>query len=874
MVAQGHRQEEGIDYDEVFAPVARIEAIRLFLAFASFMGFTVYQMEVKSAFYMALLKRRFMLTNLQVLWIQNFQLEFTRFKRGTIDKTLFIKKMKNDILLVQVYVDDIIFGSTKESLSTKFEQLMHKRFQMSSMGELTFFLASTPMETHKPLLQDTAGTYVNVHLYRSMIGSLMYLTSSRLDIMFAVCACSRFQVQPKASHMHAVKRIFRYLKGQPTLGLWYPKDSPMDLIAYSDSDYAGASIDRKSITGGCQFLGCRLISWQCKKQTIVANSTTEAKYIIASNCRRHVGDEAVHKELGDRMERAATTASSFEAEQDSGSGPRKRESEIGDGKALWRNFKLVLVSSKNPTIYASFIKQFWTTATSSTNVNGEVELTASIDGQAKTITEASLRRHLKLEDNGGITSLPNTEIFEQLALMGYATDSDKLTFQKVTRGYSSDDIPLFSSMITAPDTSPSRITSSPSLSPQHTPVSAPSTSPPPITETSPTTEEPALIPHESPLQSVHSLGRDEGSVSLNELMDLVTQLTNKVGGLENELKNTKKVYGTAITKLAKRVKKLEMQVKTGKASRRTKIVLSEDEAVEEDSSKQGRSLIEELDMDADISLVPPHAEIQEKISDETEVLLEEEEATEIVQDQGSGEKGEQEVSTADTALNTANVPISTASETPQVSTAAGSLKLGHEEAIRLQEQINEEERKRIARDAEIAKQLQEEYDKAGKKEAVTEVDTAHVIDWNDPSVIRYHALQNTPRSVVEVRKNMMVYLKNQGGYKMKDFKGMSYDDIRPIFKKEQLNQMIIIVQDEGMNVEALQTKYPIIGWEVYSEDTMQFWKIIIVGNHTEIYQVFKDMLKNFDREDLDKLWSLVQERYNSSGLAEDKEIEL
>ncbi|GKA30281.1 hypothetical protein Tco_0716586 [Tanacetum coccineum] len=181
-------------------------------------------------------------------------------------------------------------------------------------------------------------------------------------------------------------------------------------------------------------------------------------------------------------------------------------------------YSTLITLTENLTIYALFIKQFWTTATSNTNINGEVELTASIDGQAKTITEASLRRHLKLEDKGGIISLPNTEIFEQLASQRYATDSDKLTFQKVTRGYSGDDIPLFSSMITAPDTSPSRIMSSPSLSPQHTP-------------------------------------------------------------------NTKKVYGTAIPKLAKRVKKLEMQVKTGKASRRIKIVLSEDEAVEEDSSK-------------------------------------------------------------------------------------------------------------------------------------------------------------------------------------------------------------------------------------------------------------------------------------------------
>ncbi|GKC78377.1 hypothetical protein Tco_1129151 [Tanacetum coccineum] len=333
--------------------------------------------------------------------------------------------------------------------------------------------------------------------------------------------------------------------------------------------------------------------------------------------------------------------------------------------------------------------------------------------------------------------------------------------KRVTRGYSGKYIPLFPSMITAPKTSPSRITSSPSLSPQHTPVSAPSTSPPPITETTPNAEEPASMPHESPLQSVQSLGRDEGSVSLNEFMDLVTQLTNKVGSLENELTNTKKVYGSAITKLVKRVKKLEKQVKTSKARRKTKIVLSKDEAVEEDSSKHGRSLIEELEMDTDISLVPPHEKIQEKASDETEVT------------------------TADTALNTASAPFSTASATPEVSTAAENLVYIRRSAEKRKdkEQIDKEERKMIARDAKIAKQLQEEYDKAGKKEVVTKVDTVHVIDWNDPYVIRYHALQNRPRSVAEVRKNMMVYLKNQGGYKMKDYKGRSKYEQRPMFTK-------------------------------------------------------------------------------------------
>ncbi|GKE23977.1 hypothetical protein Tco_1435489 [Tanacetum coccineum] len=144
------------------------------------------------------------------------------------------------------------------------------------------------METHKPLLKDADGEDVDEHMYRSMIGSLMYLTSSRPNIMFAICVRTRFQVNLKVSYLYVVKGIFRYLKGQPKLGLWYLKDSPFDLVAYTDSDYAGASLDRKSTTGGCQFLGCRLISWQCKKQIVVANSTTEAEYVAASSCYSQV----------------------------------------------------------------------------------------------------------------------------------------------------------------------------------------------------------------------------------------------------------------------------------------------------------------------------------------------------------------------------------------------------------------------------------------------------------------------------------------------------------------------------------------------------------------------------------------------------------
>ncbi|GJX80901.1 DNA-directed DNA polymerase [Tanacetum coccineum] len=310
LVAQGHTQEEGIDYDDVFSLVARIEATRLFLAYASLWGFEDPDFPDK------------------VYKVVTTLYGLHQAPRACQDK----------------YVGEIL-----------------RRFNYTDVKS-----ASTPIDLKKPLVKDGDANDVDVHLYRFMIGSLMYLITSRPYIMFAVCACARFQVTPKTSHLIDVKRIFRYLKGKPTLGLWYPRDSPFELVAYSDSDYGGAIQDRKSTTKGCQFLGNRLISWQCKKQSVVATSTTEAEYVAAASCCGQiinaveqensldcvflglgltiadkrcqtnkkfkrgrdtkvpqsggpllkVGDEAVHKELGDRMERAATTASSKDAEQD------------------------------------------------------------------------------------------------------------------------------------------------------------------------------------------------------------------------------------------------------------------------------------------------------------------------------------------------------------------------------------------------------------------------------------------------------------------------------------------------------------------------------------------------------------------------------
>nr|GEV38970.1 copia protein [Tanacetum cinerariifolium] len=293
--------EEGIDYEEVFAPVARIEAIRLFLDYASFMSFMDLKTLIILIWFTKWSKHSMGCIKLLELGMRhwaNYLLE-NGFQSGKIDHTLFIKKEKGNILLVQVYVDDTIFGSTNKELCKAFEKLMKDKFQMSSIGELTFFLglqvkqkdngifisqdkyvaeilrkfdltdgksASTLIDTEKPLLKDPDGEDVDVHIYRSLIGSLMYLTSSRPDIMLAVCACAHFQVTPKVSHLHAVKRIFRYLKGKSHLRLWYPKDSSFNLVAYSDSDYARPSLDRKSTTGERHTLDCVFLDFRLTMQ--------------------------------------------------------------------------------------------------------------------------------------------------------------------------------------------------------------------------------------------------------------------------------------------------------------------------------------------------------------------------------------------------------------------------------------------------------------------------------------------------------------------------------------------------------------------------------------------------------------------------------
>jgi len=230
------------------------------------------------------------------------------YDRGTSDKTLFIKRKEEDIILVQVYVDDIIFGSTNEELCETFVKIMKSEFEMSMMGEHNYFLGlqvkqlkddiflnqaeyckdllrkfgmdkcksiSTPFSTNCHLDHDVVGNPVDETKYRGLIGSLLYLTISKLDIMFVVCMCARFQSAPKESHFNAAKRIMKYLQGTKDVGLWCLGNVSLSLTGYSDSDFVGCNIDRKSTTGTCHLLGSSLISWQCKKQACVALSTVK-----------------------------------------------------------------------------------------------------------------------------------------------------------------------------------------------------------------------------------------------------------------------------------------------------------------------------------------------------------------------------------------------------------------------------------------------------------------------------------------------------------------------------------------------------------------------------------------------------------------------
>ncbi|GKE74767.1 retrovirus-related pol polyprotein from transposon TNT 1-94, partial [Tanacetum coccineum] len=300
LVARGYCQEEGINFEESFAPVARLEVVRIFLVFAAHMNMIVYQMDVKTTFLNDILREEVYVSQpdgfvdpdnpnhvyrlkkalygfkqAPRVWcdlLSSFLLS-QGFSEGTVDPTLFISKKGKDILLISQSLKGIFLNQLKYALESL------KRYEMESCDPV-----DTPMVEKSKLDEDTQGKAVDPTHYRGMVGTLMYLTSSRPDLVYAVCMCARYQAHPTEKHLHAVKRIFRYLRGTVNRGLWYSKDSAIALTAFTDADNAGCQDTRRSTSGSMQLLGERLVSWSSKWQKSAVISSTKAEYIALSGC--------------------------------------------------------------------------------------------------------------------------------------------------------------------------------------------------------------------------------------------------------------------------------------------------------------------------------------------------------------------------------------------------------------------------------------------------------------------------------------------------------------------------------------------------------------------------------------------------------------
>ncbi|GJX80703.1 hypothetical protein Tco_0328852 [Tanacetum coccineum] len=543
--------------------------------------------------------------------------------------------------------------------------------------------------------------------------------------------------------------------------LWILVDLPSGKKAISTSGVFKNKRDERTLsdrstTGGCQFLGRRLISWQCKKQTIVANSTTEAEYVAAAHCC-HFSPQwkfFIHTILHC----------------------------LSSKKTAWDQFSsniataLICLATSRRFNFSKFIFE---------------AMVKNLDSPHKFLLYPRFIQLLLNKQQRLL--LPHTRTYPTPTL----TSKLFSNMRRASKGYSGVVTPLFENMLVqAHDEeqlqSPSRITSSPSLSQQPTQSSP---SPEPIQPTH-EAEETASMPHDSPLHAVHSHGSAEGSVQQHDLTVLVTKLNDRIDGLEKDLQQTKKTYSTALTKLVLRVKKLEYKLKSGKARRKAKIVLSDDEEIAEDSSKQGRK-ISQIDEDPTISLVqdegiswiPQEEEVHEKPSDETEVLVQEETPTEIIEEHGSGEKGEMEISTANIQVSTASPPkVSTA--VPHVYTRRSAKDKGKAimEEPATPKKVKKRTQVKLSMDEELARKMEEEerirFNAEQEARALQEEEERLNLEAaRELQRQRDQRQENRPLSIAQTRRNMITYLKNQGGYKESYFKKMSYDDIRPIFER-------------------------------------------------------------------------------------------
>nr|GEU42031.1 retrovirus-related Pol polyprotein from transposon TNT 1-94 [Tanacetum cinerariifolium] len=872
--------EEGIDYGEVFAPVARIEAIRLFLPYASFKDFIVYQMDVKSAFLYGKIEE-------EVYVYQPPGFEDPDFP----DKVYKVKKaLYGDILLVQVYVDDIIFGSTKKEMCDAFAILMHEKFQISSMGELTFFLglqvkqkqdiifisqdkyvaeilkkfgfsevktASTPMETSNPLLKDEDGQEVDERMYRSMIGSLMYLTSLRPDIMFVVCACVRHQVSPKASHLHAVKRIFRYLKGQPKLGLWYPKDSPFKLEAYTDSDYAGSSLDKKSTTGGCQFLGCRLISLQCKKQTVVANSTTKAEYVAASSCCRQI--LWIQNQLLDY----STMASAIICLADN--------QKFNFSKYIFDNMVKSLEGGVKFYLFLRFLQVFLDKQVKRMARHKEMYI---ISSHTKKIF-ANMRR-IGAGFSGVITSLFDTMMVQAPADMGDTpvdTHQTPIVDQPSTskpqkkqkpRRKQKKDAEVFNDELEDDDHVPT---------PSNDPLPSGRRVKPPMEKDSLGTQEDAfkqgrMIEEIDQNAEIALDDETQGSTNDDEMFgvdDLAGEevvMDTTTGKHEEQIiedVSTAKPVTTAGEVVTTTI------VKDSAASTTdvTKDEITMAQAMAALKSIKPKVVVQEQEMSTIIPAVATTVTTAVLTPRAKGIVFHEQKQTQIPTVSSSKDKGKAK-------MIEHKVPIKKKDQTRIDEEYARKLEAEEQETARLSRAQQDEEANNswdniqamMDADRLLAERIQsremEEFSKVQK--ARLEMRTV-----NDFIAMDLEAQESSTKRTAE-------HLESDISKKQK-----VDENVEPVIddSKELKNCIEIVPDDEDevlIEATSLSSRSPtIIDYKIHKEGKKTYFKIIIVDGNSQVYQTFEKMFKNFNREDLEVLWAIVKDRFKKEKPMDDKD---
>nr|GEU64252.1 hypothetical protein [Tanacetum cinerariifolium] len=718
-----------------------------------------------------------------------------------------------------IYVDNIIFGATNKDLCKSFKNLMKDKFQMSSMGEVTFFLGLQ-------VKQKKDGIFINQDKYVAKILRKFGLTEEK-------SASTPIDTEKHLLKDPDVKRIFRYIKGEPNLGLWYPKDSPLDLVAYSDNDYAGASLDRKSTTGECQFLRCRLIFWRCNKQTVVATSSIEAEYIAA----------------------------------------------------------------------------LWNTVTIKRD-NDVTRMQALVDKKKVVVTEAAIRDVLRLDDAEGVDCQPNEGIFTELARMGYEKPSTKLTFYKAF--FSSRWKFLIHTILQ-------------SMSAKRTSwneFSSAMASAVIFLSTGRKFNFSKYI-FDSLVRNVDSTSKFYMYPCFLQLL-----IRKQVGDLSTHIIKyalpalTQKVFAN-IRRVGKRFSEVETPLfegmlvgqeieEEGDEEEHVVDVTTSDAAQGDDTATHGEvsTISQEPSIPSPTPPTPPPQPPQDlpstsqriDTSDDTVMdnksnqrriidEMDKDDVVALMDDKEKDKKDEeakedeptkvQEVVDVFTTAKLITEVVTTASETV---TAASTIIFVAEPQVPAAT-ITTAPPKVTAAPSRRRKRvvIRDPKEESTTSSIILDVAIDHVKlkAKEDPAVQRYKAIKRKPQTEAQARKNMMMYLKNVTDKKqMEEEKSRALQSInetptQKAAKRRKLNEEvedlkrhleIVPDEDDDVYTEAtlLARKVPVVDYEIIEINNKPYYKIIRDDGTHQLYISFLTLLNNFDREDLEPLWSLVKERFSTS----------